>query len=190
MVHTDYLDKLPGYSDVELALLRADASLDVGEAHGLLCGFICAAKEIDGKSWLDTVLGHLDMNDASAKECRGLLFRLYAVSDQQLKDMAFDFQILLPDDEQQLSKRAAALGDWCQGFMTGLGLAGLDTESAQSEDCQDALYHFAEISKIDYEAIEISEDDERSYVEVVEYVRMAVLLIYAELAVNGKRSLH
>ncbi len=189
-VHTEILETLPSYTEVELALLRTKAAIDAGEVHGLLCGFICAGKDIDGRSWLDSVLGHLDMDDAGAKECRALLIELYAVSDQKLKDMAFDFQLLLPDDEQPLSKRAAALGEWCQGFMAGLGLAGLEAGSVQSEDCQDALYHFSEISRLDYETLEIAEDDERSYVEVVEYVRMAVLMIYTELADNCKRNLH
>lgn len=184
--------KLPDYIDVEQSLSRARAAVSAGEAHGILCGFICAGKETDGRGWVEPLLGHLDMNDVSAKECRGLLIKLYEVSGHQLKEMAFDFQVLLPDDDDALSARAAVLGDWCQGFMSGLGLAGLDIESAQSEDSKDALYHFSEIAKIDYDNLDISEDDERAYTEVVEYVRMAVLMIYAELATSGQsqKSLH
>lgn len=38
-----------------------------------------------------------------------------------------------------------------------------------------------EIAKMNYEAVVASEEDEAAYVELVEYVRMAVILIYQDL---------
>ena len=42
-----------------------------------------------------------------------------------------------------------------------------------------------EIAKMNYEEVVESEEDETAYVELVEYVRMAAILIYEELRRRG-----
>ena len=42
--------------------------------------------------------------------------------------------------------------------------------------------HFEEIANIDYKNLDINNSDEMAYMQVVEYVRMAVLMAYAEFS--------
>ncbi len=58
--------------------------------------------------------------------------------------------------------------------------AGLSEDATLTGDIADALGDLAAISQIGT-LDEESEEDEVSYTELVEYVRVAVLLVYAEL---------
>lgn len=173
---------LPNYSEVATSFDEIDALFPPSEAHGIMCGLICAGIEGTGISYFDLILG-IDKHDNSAGRefCREQLLALYQYSSNKLHEMAFDFALLLPEEDNILSLRAQALSDWCRGFTTGIELAKLD-KTIFSEESTDALFHISEIAKLDYATVQVNEDDEKAYIEVMEYVRMAVLMIYAELA--------
>jgi len=172
----------PSYNKVHSALQQAHANISAAEAHGMLCGFICAGKEMDGKSWIDPILGDQTISDEILAENRALLLKLYELSSIKLQQMEFDFSLLLPDDDEPLYVRAEALSHWCLGFVIALNRSGINIQAAISVEVQDALRHMLEISKLDYNIIDVTEEDERAYFEVMEYVRMAVLMVYTEIA--------
>ena len=78
--------------------------------------------------------------------------------------------LLLPDDETPLADRAAALGQWCQGFLGGFGLTA--REGALSGEAVEVLQDLASIAQVQ-SALEDSEDGETDYMEVMEYLRVA-----------------
>lgn len=176
----DSSGKQLNFEEVELALERARAQVGAAGAHGLLSGVICAGTRTDGVAWLEQVLGPIDPQDVIAKESRQLLFKLYEYTNWQLHEMDFAFQLLLPQDDLDLIDRAESLGHWCNGFMNGLNLGGINLEEGVNEEINDALYHLEEFAQVDYDNLDISEADEKAYVEVVEYVRMSVLMIYSQ----------
>lgn len=180
------MDALPNYMEVEDVLYRIKAPTNASEAHGLVCGFICAGQAARGKDWIEPVLGHIANNNAVAKQSLQYFVDLYSFSFQQIASMDFCFTLLIPDDDYPISDRARGLGDWCQGFMAGLGLAGFQISDSEAEETRDALYHVSEIAKIDYELLEPEDTDERSFTEVFEYIRMAVLSLYVETS-GGKK---
>ena len=49
----------------------------------------------------------------------------------------------------------------------------------------EAIDDLIEIAKMNYEQVESSDEDEEAYVELSEYVRMAVIHIYTELHANA-----
>ncbi len=176
---------MPHYQKVNNLFSLSDHLPSAAEAHGLICGFICAGNRLDGKSWLDPILGAAQ---GVAKElienCKLILLELYEISSIKLQSFEFDFELLLPEDEESLQYRAEALSHWCQGFIIALNRAGVTEVEMRTQDAKDALTHILEISKLNYETIDISEKDEQAYTEVMEYVRMAVLMVYAEIAVE------
>ena len=96
------------------------------------------------------------------------------------------FQLLLPDDDDELDERTEALGDWCLGFVYGLAAGGLSEDSELPEDTRELLMDFIEISRASNDVGELDDDsdeeeDEHAFVEIVEYVRTGVLLINEEL---------
>ena len=70
--------------------------------------------------------------------------------------------LLLPTDDAPLPERAAALGEWCRGFLSGFGLAR--REYAMSEEASEVLRDLAAISQVQ-DALEESEDGETDYME-------------------------
>jgi uncharacterized protein YgfB (UPF0149 family) len=92
--------------------------------------------------------------------------------------------LLLPTDDAPLADRAAALGQWCQGFHGfGLNAGGKDL----SDDAKEVLQDLAAISQVQ-EALEESEDGEGDYMEVMEYLRVAPLLLFSETKKPLRRS--
>lgn len=87
--------------------------------------------------------------------------------------------LLLPEDESPLQLRIQALAQWCQGFLSGFGshAANLDL-SAQTREILDDL---VAISQLDNSPELIADnDDENSYMELVEYLRITPVLLYTE----------
>jgi len=100
--------------------------------------------------------------------------------------------LLLPTDDAPLTERAAALGQWCQGFLHGFGVNASGLEL--STDAKEVLQDLAAISQVQ-DALEESEDGEGDYMEVMEYLRVAPLLLFTETQksaepVAAKPSLH
>ena len=171
---------MPNFEDVAAGLREHNFLISPSEIHGQLCGYICAGENMNGVAWLDA---------AHMKNQQALFLQLCQTSFQKINEFSFDFELLLPDDDADLPFRAQALGEWCQGFLAGIGVAGLDEDDALSEDSSDALMHIEAISEIDYENLMVDEKDERSFFEVQEYIRLSVLMVYANIAGVGESRL-
>lgn len=150
---------------------------------------LCVEHAGDGKARIAQLLGENGLGDAQTRETADLAASLYDETLHQLQDPELGFQLLLPDDAQPLSARAEALGDWCRGFLAGLGLAGVKQGQRLPEGVDEVLRDFAEISKVNFN-LEGSEEDETAYAEVVEYVRIGMLLVCQEFQPGGNTPLH
>jgi len=191
---------LPDYEQVNAALSISDNLPSAAEVHGLICGFICAGKKMDGKSWLEPILGHLQtQNKDVVRHYKQLLLQIYEISNLKLQSFEFDFELLIPDDDTDLHYRAEALSHWCQGFLIAMHRAGIDFKQMPASEAKEAIQNISEISQLDYDTIgEVTEKDEMAYAEVMEYVRMAVLMVYSEFVTeqgnlglrSGSKQLH
>ena len=159
------------------------------ELHGLLVGRSCAGAGFDPDSWLADAAGVLENEPQDT--VRAALIGLQEMVKAELTGEDIAIVLLLPGDETSLTDRATALGQWCQGFITGFGLnaGGKDL----STDAKEVLQDLVAISQVQ-EALEESEDGESDYMEVMEYLRVAPLLLFTELAAPAapapKPSLH
>ncbi|WP_040260241.1 YecA/YgfB family protein [Pseudomonas massiliensis] len=147
------------------------------ELQGLLLGRSCAGAGFDAEPWLDDAV---EVLGAPAEgNVRQALLGLQEMVKAELTGDDMTVVLLLPGDELPLAERAAALGHWCQGFLTGFGLAaGAAPLSAEAREVLQDLSAIAQVQ----DALEESEDGESDYMEVMEYLRVAPLLLYSELA--------
>lgn len=169
------------YDELESVLATADAEADASECHGVLCGMICAAGTVDVTKVLDYLLGEGNALSAVARDCQHFLERLYADALLHLNNGEFELQLLLPDDGAPLIDRANALVQWCQGFLFGLGLGGVQGKEGLSGTINEIIRDFYEIAATRYDCETAGEVDESAYMEIIEYVRMSTLLIHEEL---------
>jgi hypothetical protein len=71
------------------------------------------------------------------------------------------------------------VGNWCSNYISGLG-EGMSSEFDISTDAKEALDDIAAIGQISVD-FESDDDGERDYAELIEYVRIAVQLIFNDL---------
>jgi uncharacterized protein YgfB (UPF0149 family) len=106
---------------------------------------------------------------------------LHRSTQEQLNDAEAGFELLLPDDEVRLAERSEALASWCQGFTFGLVAGGLKEGADLPQDSRELIRDLVEIARLGHEESEGDDEDEEAYMQLSEYVRMAVLLINEEL---------
>lgn len=169
------------------ALQEAEVPTGASLTHGGLCGLLCLAPDDAVGIWLQDTLRDAGTDAAALSRCREVLVELESETDAAFRDPLLGFQPLLPEEEGDIEIRTDALAQWCQGFLYGLGLGGLDSGSL-SEECQEALEDLSEIAHagIDQDEEASDEELERAFTELLEYVRVAAQLLYAEL--NPRRS--
>ena len=147
------------------------------ELHGLLLGRSCAGAGFDAESWLTDAI---ELLGAEPEESvRQALIGLQEMVKGELAGDDIAIVLLLPSDEAPLAERALALGQWCQSFLTGFGLVAGDR--ALSSEAMEVLQDLAAIAQIQ-DALDESEDGENDYMEVMEYLRVAPLLLFTECA--------
>jgi len=165
------------FDDLDETLRRAGAACDAAETHGTVCGVLCAGME-GNDTWLTHVLDQASGSAEAQQACRRALMALRDEAHALLRSGTLEFSPLLPDDETGLADRTDALGEWCQGFLYGMGLAGtkLDVEEL-SDETGEVLRDMGQIAQAGFEG----EDSEAAYAEIVEYVKVGVQLLYEEL---------
>lgn len=159
-------------------------SVSASEAHGLLAGMLCMDLGIECRQWLASFYG----DDATLPNETPLspLNQLFDQTRRQFVDFDFSFEPLLPSDEVTLDNRVQALGEWCHGFLQGIGYRGAN--SGWPGDSAEILSDFLEIVRLDSTAS--GEADEEAYSELTEYIRVGVQVIQREFQTTAPRQLH
>jgi yecA family protein len=181
------MSTLPDISALDETLFKVDATMGAAEAHGALCGMLCARGATDLSEWMGHVLGEQEQGNVFLRDVANQLSELHQWTLGQMNDPFGGFQLLLPDDDDDLGERTDALATWCLGFVYGLAAGGISEESELPEDTKELLMDFIEISRAGNDLGDQDDDsasdeeDELAFMEIVEYVRTGVLLINEEL---------
>lgn len=165
------------YSGFAALLSGSGFSTSPAELHGLLLGRSCAGAGFDADNWLVEAADLL--GEPPQEAVRQALIGLQEMVRGELTGEDITLVMLLPSDEAPLMERARALGQWCQGFLSGFGLTQRDRPLSAEAD--EVLQDLVAIAQIEI-ALEDSEDGENDYMEVMEYLRVAPLLLFAECA--------
>jgi yecA family protein len=175
---------IPDFEQLADALFRSKIDSHASAAHGIAVGMFVAHQANAGR-WLDEVLADADPADLYVQEARQMLAALYMQLDQQFRDGNFEFTPLLPSDNTDLQQRVIALGEWCQGLLFGLGLSGFGRQAPMSEQSTEIINDLVAFSQVEEDVEVATEEDEQAFIEVVEYLRAAVQLLYEELRPAG-----
>jgi len=180
----------PDIPQLEDLLFNVDAAQGAVESHGALCGMLCAQGATEASQWMLSVLGEHEDTSTTLQQAGKRLLQIHQLTVEQMNGIDADFDMMLPDDDEPLEMRVEALGMWCQGFVYGLAIGGIKEDTVLPEDSKELIKDILEISRAGYVADneaelatdeENTEEDEVAFMEVCEYVRMGVLLVYEEL---------
>ena len=173
--------KVPSYDHLARLLDSIDLEMGPSELHGEISGLLCAGNPATHAGWFAEVFADRSMDDLLVREARQLVGQLYEATLEQMREDGFEYLLFIPDDSHSLQERAQCLTEWSQGFLYGLGLAGVDARRL-GEDAREAIADITEITRLDYESVEADEDMELAYVELQEFLRVATLLIWEALS--------
>lgn len=160
-------------SDLELKAQNASTVIPPTELHGLVCGFAA------GKPEQFSLSDFIQLSGTDALSDEQSVSEFVSASLDELYSPDMNFTPLIPDDEEVLTVRLVGLAEWCAGFLSGFGASYNNTEETPDAplpiDLQEILRDFASISSID-DDVEGDEQDEGSFMEIYEYVRVAAVL--------------
>lgn len=175
---------LPKYDDFVQSISVLALTMSGSELHGIMCGYLCAGADSQGEAYIRALLNN--KKDEQSRNALLSMFSVFSISQQQMNNFDFEFEMLLPDDDESLVTRAQAFSEWCEGFTQGLTIAGVGMEQFYEEESQDALQHLMKFAELDCESLEVGEEDERALMEVSEYTRMAVLRLHSDLVLHER----
>ncbi|MFV1997557.1 MAG: UPF0149 family protein [Acidiferrobacterales bacterium] len=169
---------LPDYDQANAAMEAAGFESSAAEVHGTICG-VLASPDAEKTDWLAAVTGA----DGGAVE--GLpkpvseqFLVLYQGSRQALNDENISFALFIPEaDNSGIKVRTDAVAAWCRGFLMGLSAGGLKEFATLSDSVREALEDLLDIAEVVAEENE-DEQQEQALVELEEYVRVVVQLIF------------
>ena len=170
----------------KLDSLRKSASIDMKlpEVHGGICSQIC----FDNDYFEEFV--PLDQSDDGASVSvqigayRKALLKIIDENAKTLKDGDLDFELIIPDENYTIQERAEALSIWCQGFIDGVSFLlseqGLKIDQSENKESFEIIEDFTQISTLDSHSINEEVDEELALMELIEFVRLSVQMIYDE----------
>jgi yecA family protein len=165
------------YEHIQQVLNQAHSLTDAAEAHGTLSGCLCSTVAYSFEDWMLEILPEGSADPSTTQ----LLLELFQNTSVALREAQMDFAPLLPDDEEPIESRAAALGVWCQGFLYGLGTSSLTDATLLPGDIGEVVRDLTEITHVAADSAESLESNEGAYSELVEFVRAGVQLLFDEL---------
>ncbi len=149
------------------------------EAHGVITGVACTPSSKD--AWVKVVFADVDPT-ADSMDAERLLGVLRAQTQTRLTERESDFAPLLPADDSSLGARVAALADFCSGYLLGLVAGGVSDLAKLPGDAREVVNDFVKIAQAEADTESVAtEVEEQALLELVEYVRVGVQLIYEEL---------
>ena len=176
------MTSLATHAELAEALATLRLGMSASELHGSLAGYLCAGGLPDPRRWLHE-LAIEEVEDAALDSPERLVLdRLFAGCAEGLEDPELSFEPLLPDDAEPIGERAGALVEWCRGFLGGLGLSGAELSGHLSGESDEVLHDLGRIAATKFDSGDTAEEDEDAYAEVVEYVRVGVMLLHNEIA--------
>lgn len=165
------------YTQIDRCLATGRALTDVPEAHGTMVGAFCASTAYTLDDWLREVFP-----EGEAGAARAELQEWFDATAAALRSSDLQFEPLLPDDETPVSDRAAALGQWCQGFLYGLGTNPIPDIERLPAEIGEVVRDLTAITQVSVDDSDGTEANESAYAELVEFVRIGTQLVFDELA--------
>lgn len=153
----------------------ASRTLEPADLHGTVCGMAAASPQ-------QFVLPALvDLVGTDALEDNVTLQDFVTATLDQLHAQDMEFYPLVPDDEEPMSTRLGGVAAWCAGYLTGFGAVVEGTLESLPDEVAEILRDYASISGLDEEETD-TEQNEESFMELNEYVRVGAVLVLTLMA--------
>src|SRR3989338_5029121 len=144
---------LPDYDTFAESITALSLNISGSELHGMMCGYLCAGADSQGEAYLRALLNN--KKDEPSRTAVLAMFSVFSISQQQINNYDFQFEMLLPEDSESLIERAQAFSEWCEGFTQALTIAGIGADQFYEEEAQEAFQHLIEFAELDCESLDV-----------------------------------
>ena len=174
---------MQNYEQLNDILITSGAGLHASESHGFLCALVCGNGQVEEQKIREYFL--LDSDEiVNPDECFNHLKALAENIEAKMYSSDLDLELLLADEDDELVERSRSLAEWCQGFMSGLGLSGVKDGQIPSES-QELIADFYKIANLDSDnKDDLDQGNDFALMELIEYVRMGTIYIFEDLQGN------
>jgi uncharacterized protein YgfB (UPF0149 family) len=170
----------------KLDALRKSASIDMSppEMHGGICSHICFKSD-----HFEEYMPYEKSDDGASVSVqiaayRKALLRIIETDTKRLNEGDLSFGLIIPDETSSIKERAEALSIWCQGFIDGVSFLLTDQklkiDQSRTKESFEIIEDFTQISTLDPHSINEEVDEELALMELIEFVRLSVQMIYDE----------
>lgn len=168
------------FESLEHMLIVGNTPFSPAYIHGMMVGLLSLGKHQAQNAWEEFQAQDSFLGEAPAAT-NELLNKLFVQTTDFLEDIEKGVVLMLPTDDNPLWHRLEALADWCKGFLEGVELAELPTEALRQSSplVREVLEDLAQIKDVSLREID-SQENEKAYIELVEFVRVGALLFHAE----------
>ncbi len=177
------------FEDVQDFLSLLPFRVEASEFHGQLTALVCSGYEEEGvDDWLPAMLTGGYISDKVYDPLSEQVVSFCRDMRGEFEEDGFNFQVLLPGDDDSLHDRVENLSRWCVGFLEGLDLAGSIPDKSLPRECREVIDDISSIAYVEVDPEESLDEQEFAFETVSEHVRTAVQLYYEYSAINLNRT--
>ena len=164
--------------EIDTALSLANVELSASEVHGTVVGSIANhLKSGVSPDLLKLIDPQASADDERFSQLKELLYDLYRDSSELLFEGKEGFDLLLPNEDEDLSDRADGLATWAKGYILGLLYNNAFSIDQLPENAPEIVRDMMQISEAAAGADEEREED-WALAELHEYLKVGAQLIF------------
>jgi uncharacterized protein YgfB (UPF0149 family) len=167
------------FDQVADLFLMEGVDLSPSEWHGCVVGLLVSGLRSDE---LLAAMGHA-LKESITGDLMVATEQAAAASLRALCDPDYGFSPLVPDDDDELELRSEGLALWCEGFLKGFA-AGVTQSDQVTTESAEILRDLAQIARVEVSGFDDFDEQENDFFELLEYVRVVVLNLYATYALD------
>ncbi len=153
------------------------------ELHAQASAMLCVNRTSSFDYWLGQMVTEYCIENPQDPNFKTVMSAVFDYAKEQLSQDDYTYQLLLPQDEVSLTERVAILAEWVATFISAVGVQGMSDEGL-SVDCKEFIRDLAQIARIENDAMDVS-GEELDFIEITEYIRTGVMMMYIELNAPG-----
>ena len=176
------MTQMAPYDRVAKSLASLSCQQSPAEIHAFLVAMLSVGVGLNEQAWLNSIISHDSRITATVMgRAKKVLGSLFSHVSEELREDVYNIELLLPSDEADIALRIEALAQWASAYITAVNLIGVDLQTQENQELVEALADMTNIACLSPQQEETgNQDDEKAFVQLVEYVRVCVMMLHTE----------
>ncbi|MBS0287203.1 MAG: UPF0149 family protein [Proteobacteria bacterium] len=166
----------PDYELFDHQLFVASTPFSPAYIHGMISAMLCVATPEEAGKSIEKEIPSLGQSGVVNELFNALLIN----TKMDLENDQRAFRLMLPSDEESLVQRVEGVTNWCEGFLQGISCTNMSGLLNDNPIVKEVLADIEQIKEASLEVQE-GEENEKDFMEIVEFIKVSVMLVYAQV---------